>query len=193
MEFKDYYKMLGVEKTATEQDIKKAFRKLARKFHPDVSKEANAAARMADVNEANAVLSDPEKRAAYDELGRQPQARPGQDFRPPPNWDAGFEFTDGAGAGNDGEFSDFFSQMFGRAARGNRAQARSSPGGAMPPMRGDDHHAKIELELLDTYQGVDRTISLRGARVDETGHVVQDERQLSVKIPKGVREGQHIR
>jgi len=190
MEFKDYYKILGVEKAATEQDIKKAYRKLARKYHPDVSKEADAPARMAEVNEANAVLSDPEKRAAYDELGRQPHGRPGQDFRPPPNWDAGFEFTDGAGSEGDAEFSDFFAQMFGRAARGQRAQARSGP---MPPMRGDDHHAKIELELLDTYQGAERTISLRGAHLDDAGHVVHDERQLSVKIPKGVREGQHIR
>ncbi|RYF39594.1 MAG: J domain-containing protein [Comamonadaceae bacterium] len=193
MEFKDYYKILGVEKTATEPDIKKAFRKLARKYHPDVSKEADAPARMAEVNEANAVLSDPEKRAAYDELGRQPHARPGQDFRPPPNWDAGFEFSGGADGAGDAEFSDFFAQMFGRAARGQRAQGRSGAGGAMPQMRGDDHHAKIELDLLDSYQGVDRTISLRGAHVDAQGHVVNDERQLSVKIPKGVREGQHIR
>ncbi|MBI2770891.1 MAG: DnaJ domain-containing protein [Burkholderiales bacterium] len=193
MEFKDYYKILGLEKTATEQDVKKAFRKLARKYHPDVSKEADAAARMAELNEANAVLSDPEKRAAYDELGRQPQARAGQEFRPPPNWDAGFEFSDSAGRGGDGEFSDFFEQMFGRAARGHRAQARGAHSGAMPQVRGDDHHAKIELDLLDSYQGAERTIALRGARVDDEGHVVNEDRHLEVKIPRGVREGQHIR
>ncbi len=191
MEFKDYYKTLGVEKSATEQDVKKAFRKLARKYHPDVSKEADAAARMASINEANAVLSDPEKRAAYDELGTQTHARGGQDFRPPPNWDAGFEFTNGGRRGGDeGEFSDFFEQMFGRTARSQRAQPR---GGPPPSMPGDDHHAKIELDLLDAYHGAERTISLRGAHLDENGKVVNDERQLQVKIPTGVREGQHIR
>ena len=151
---------------------------------------------MAEVNEANAVLSDPEKRAAYDDLGSRTHARAGQDFRPPPNWDAGFEFSDAkGGAGGGGEFSDFFEQMFGRAARGHRAQARGGGGGggAMPQMRGDDHHAKIELDLLDAYQGAERTIALRGARLDDDGHVVNDERHLEVKIPKGVREGQHIR
>ena len=193
MEFKDYYKILGLAKTATGDDVKKAFRKLARKYHPDVSKEADASARMAELNEANAVLCDPEKRAAYDELGSQPQARAGQDFRPPPNWDAGFEFTDAAGGDGQGEFSDFFEQTFGRAARGHRAQARSGTAGRTAAMRGEDHHARIELDLLDTYQGAERTISLRSARLDDEGHLVNEERHLEVKIPKGVREGQHIR
>ena len=91
MEFKDYYQILGVPREATAEEVKKAFRKLARKYHPDVSKEADAEARMQELNEANAVLSDPEKRAAYDQLGRGYQ--PGQDFQPPPDWDAGFEFS----------------------------------------------------------------------------------------------------
>jgi len=191
MEFKDYYKVLGVDKTATEADIKRAFRKLARKFHPDVSKEPNAAARMAEVNEANAVLSDPEKRAAYDELGRQPYASAGHEFRPPPNWDAGFEFS--SRPGEDGEFSDFFEQLFGHAAR--QRSARSGAAGARQsvPIPGEDHHAKIELDLLDAYAGAQRTITLRSARLDDQGHVVHDERHLEVSIPKGVREGQHIR
>src|SRR5512137_2310104 len=117
MEFKDYYATLGVEKTATADDIKRAYRRLARKYHPDVSKEPNAAERMSAINEANTVLSDPEKRAAYDALGRRP---PGQDFRPPPDWDAGFEFSGGDHGIGEDEFSDFFANLFGRAARARR-------------------------------------------------------------------------
>jgi curved DNA-binding protein len=191
MEFKDYYKILGVQKTATADDIKKAFRKLARKYHPDVSKEANASARMIELNEANEVLSDPEKRAAYDNLGSETHMRGGQDFRPPPNWDAGFEFSDAMGGGAD--HSDFFEQLFGRAARGHRAQTRGGDFEAHPTQSGSDHHAKIELDLVDAYTGTERTISLRRARLDDEGRVVNEERSLEVKIPKGIREGQHIR
>jgi curved DNA-binding protein len=109
MEFKDYYKILGVEKTADDAEIKKAYRKLARKYHPDVSKESGAEARMKEINEAREVLSDAEKRAAYDSLGNRHRA--GQDFNPPPGWDAGFEFSgrgapDGSGRGPE-DFSDF--------------------------------------------------------------------------------------
>jgi curved DNA-binding protein len=207
MEFKDYYQTLGIDKSASADDVKKAFRKLARKYHPDVSKEPDAARRMSEVNEANAVLSDPEKRAAYDALGAQAAAqgmRGGGDFRPPPNWDAGFEFSD-AGGGFDGaaggDYSDFFEQLFGRAARaqhgrgapGGGGHGHADFGGARAGMRGGDHHAKIELDILDAYHGSERTISLRGAHLDAGGHVVQEERSLQVKIPKGVREGQLIR
>ena len=204
MEFKDYYKVLGVAKTASADEIKKSYRKLARKYHPDISKEANASQRMSELNEANAVLSDPEKRVAYDSLGRQ-APHGGGDFRPPPNWDSGFEFSGaGAGAGNGfgadaGEYSDFFEQLFGRAARAQHAsgahgrRAAGGFGGAPAAQRGEDHHAKIELDILDAYQGSERTINLRGAHLDDSGHVVQDERSLQVKIPKGVREGQLIR
>ncbi len=195
MEFKDYYKILGVAKTATADEIKKAYRKLARKYHPDVSKEPDAQARMAELNEAQAVLSDPEKRVAYDALGSQP---PGQrDFRPPPNWDAGFEFSDGAGGaggGRSGDYSDFFEQLFGRTRQGG-ASAGSARGHRREPQpeRGTDHHAKIELDLLDAFNGSERNISLRGARLDESGHMVTEDRTLNVKIPKGVIEGQQIR
>jgi curved DNA-binding protein len=184
LEFKDYYKTLGVAREATADEIKKAFRRLARKYHPDVSKEANAEARMKDVNEAYAVLSDPEKRAAYDQLGRDYQ--PGQDFRPPPNWDAGFEFSGREFGGAQGaDFSDFFSELFGRS----RADGR----GARFDARGEDRHAKILIDLEDAYQGASRVVTLRVPSVDEQGHVVMTDHSLNVRIPKGVQEGQVLR
>ena len=193
MEFRDYYQILGVGKTATTDEIKKAFRKLARKYHPDVSKESDAAARMSEINEANNVLSDAEKRAAYDALGSRHQA--GQDFRPPPDWNTGNEYS-GAGM-SDAEaqgFSEFFAQMFGDAGRGTAGHGgrRQSAGGTQQ-MRGEDHHAKVVIDLADAYHGATRAITLRAARLDESGHVVSDERTLNVNIPKGLKEGQHIR
>ena len=190
MQFKDYYQILGVDKAATADDIKKAYRKLARKYHPDVSKEGDAMKRMVELNEANAVLSDPEKRSAYDTLGLDPQARTAQDFRAPPNWDAGFEFSDTV---NDGtEHSDFFEQLFGRAARSHRAQGRSAEF-ASSSMRGNDHHAKIELDIEDAFLGTRRTLSLRSAQLDASGRLENVDHQLEVSIPKGVHEGQLIR
>ena len=184
MEFKDYYQVLGVEKTAPADEIKKAYRKLARKFHPDVSKEPDAEKRMKEVNEAYAVLSDPEKRAAYDQLGSRWQT--GQDFQPPPGWDAGFEFSgDGAHGAQAADFSDFFASLFGRAGRDR--------GAGDYQMRGGDHHAKILIDLPDAYHGATRTIALRAAKLDASGRVVTDERTLNVQVPKGVKEGQHIR
>lgn len=201
MEFKDYYRILGVDKNATADEVKKAFRKLARKYHPDVSKEPDAARHMAEVNEANAVLSDPERRAAYDALGAQATAqgaRAGGEFRPPPHWDAGFEFSDVGGAfdgAEAGHYSDFFEQLFGRAAHARHPHAaRGAQGaGSAPQRRGSDHHASIELDLLDAYHGGERTIALRGAHLDASGHVVPEQRSLQVRIPKGVHEGQLIR
>lgn len=188
MEFRDYYQTLGVARGASTDEVKKAYRKLARKYHPDVSKESDAEARMREVNEAYAVLSDPEKRAAYDELGNRYGA--GQEFQPPPDWGAGFEFS-GAGGGpgmRDEAFSDFFSSLFGRAGRG-----RGAGGTGAHRMRGSDHHARILVDLADVYGGSTRAITLRGARLDDAGRVVTEERVLDVRIPKGLAEGQQIR
>lgn len=186
MEFKDYYASLGVPRTATQDEIKNAYRKLARKYHPDVSKEPNAEARFKEMGEAYKVLKDPETRAAYDQVGSQWQG--GQEFRPPPNWDAGFEFS-GRDSGDSGEYSDFFEALFGRRA------GRAQPHAARQPMRarGQDHHAKVEIELTDAYHGAQRSIVLHMPALDGQGHVGTRERTLDIHIPKGVREGQHLR
>lgn len=188
MQYKDYYQTLGVPKDATAETLKKAFRKLARKYHPDVSKEADADARMREVNEAYAVLSDPEKRAAYDQLGRG--YAPGQDFRPPPDWDAGFEFSGQPyGAHETANFSDFFAELFGHmGGHAQRGRAHTAHGG-----RGEDRHAKVLLDIEDAFNGATRQISLRVPKMDTQGRVVLDTRTLNVKIPQGVHAGQIIR
>jgi curved DNA-binding protein len=187
MQFKDYYQTLGVVRDATAEDLKKAFRKLARKYHPDVSKEADAELRMREINEAYAVLSDPEKRAAYDQLGRGYQ--PGQDFRPPPDWDAGFEFSGrGFSSREAADFSDFFAELFGRMGG---AGARHAHAGFR--VQGEDHHAKVLLDLEDAFSGATRQITLRVPQMDTQGRVRLVTRTLNVKIPQGVRAGQVIR
>lgn len=184
MEFKDYYKILGVERTASDGEIKRAYRKLARKYHPDVSKEPDAAERMKEVNEAYEVLKDPEKRATYERLGSGFQA--GQEFHPPPGWDAGFEFR-GAPFGESfgADFSDFFTSLFGGGAGARRAGAFR--------VHGEDHHAKVLIDLEDAFRGASRTVTLRAPELDEHGQLVTHERTLQVQIPKSVREGQLIR
>ena len=185
MEFRDYYQTLGVAREAPADDVKKAYRKLARKYHPDVSKEPDAEKRMKEVNEAYEVLSDPEKRAAYDQLGKNYQ--PGQEFRPPPGWDAGFEFSEHGRSGAEAaEFSDFFAEIFGRMGRGPRR-------GGAAHAQGNDHHARILLDLEDAFSGATRQITLRAPKLDDQGRVTLKEHTLEVRIPKGIREGQVIR
>lgn len=187
MEYKDYYQVMGLARDATQDDIKRAYRKLARKYHPDVSKEADAEKRFKEVGEAHEVLKDPDKRAAYDRLG--PNYHAGQDFQPPPGWDAGFESA-GANRGQAQDFSDFFESLFGRA--GGARAGRGTRGGAFH-MQGEDRHARIQIDLEDAYTGATRMISLQMPQVDEQGHVTLKDRQLEFKIPRGVRAGQHIR
>lgn len=192
MQFRDYYEVLGVPRDATAGDLKKALRKLARKYHPDVSKEKDAEARMKDVNEAYAVLSDPEKRAAYDQLGKDYQ--PGQDFRPPPDWDAGFEFSGHGYAPDEAAgFSDFFEQIFGRAGMGGRGFGQAHARRGSVRAQGEDHHAKVVLDLEDAFTGVTRQISLRAPKMDAQGRVMLESRTLNVKIPMGIKAGQVIR
>lgn len=187
MKFRDYYEILGVERNATQDDIKRAYRKLARKYHPDVSKEPDAEARFKELGEANEVLRDPEKRAAYDRMGSNWRA--GQDFQPPPGWDAGFEFSGREGAAGESDYSDFFEALFGRRAGRGHASQR----GRTMHRQGQDRHAKVLIDLADTYRGGRRSIRLAVPEIDDAGHVVTRERELDVTIPRGIRAGQHLR
>ncbi|MBE0472273.1 MAG: DnaJ domain-containing protein [Methyloprofundus sp.] len=189
MEYKDYYKIMGIAKDAPQDEIKRAYRKLARKYHPDVSKEKNAEQRFKELGEAYEVLKDPEKRAAYDQLGANWQA--GQSgFQPPPDWDSGFEFHGGGFTGsgaNGADFSDFFSSLFGQRAAGFQGvrHAQQAPG--------DDSHAKVFIDLEDAYHGASRSFSLRSTALGKDGRPEIKTRTLNIKIPKGVKEGQNIR
>lgn len=196
MDYQDYYKVMGVERDATQDEIKRAYKKLARKYHPDVSKDLQAETRFKEVGEAYQVLKDPEKRASYDQLGANWQS--GQDFNPPPGWDAGFEYSGGGNAGGGhSDFSDFFESLFGQdfssaqAGYGQAGHAGRGHGGFNAG--GEDHHAKVLIDLEDAYKGATRSISLNVSEVDNSGHVVTKQRTLNVKIPKGVKQGQRIR
>lgn len=188
MEFKDYYQIMGVARDASQDEIRRVYRRQARKYHPDVSKAPDAEARFKALGEAYAVLKDLEKRAAYDQLGSDWKA--GQDFRPPPGWNSGFEFS-GAGAdgdagdgrGGNNDFSDFFESLYGRATAGR----------ARRTARGQDHHAKLLIDLEDAFRGATRSITLQRPEADAQGRVAMRAREIKVTIPRGVRSGQHIR
>jgi curved DNA-binding protein len=203
MEFRDYYKILGVERAATADQIKTAYRRLARKYHPDVSKEPNAEAQFKEVQEAYEVLRDPEKRAAYDQLGSEWKS--GQSFHPPPDWGSGFEFTGRPGGGGGGggggrryyagraggggnaseeDFSEFFSSLFG---------GRSPFGAAAGRAGGRDHHARVDITLEEAYRGATRMLELKRPEMKPDGSVELHSHTVRVSIPAGVTEGQLIR
>lgn len=185
MEFKDYYTIMGVKRNATQGEIKRAYRKLARKYHPDVSKEPDAEAHFKEIGEAYEVLKDPEKRAAYDQLGSSWKS--GQDFRPPPDWNQGFEFHGGGFTDADAsQFSDFFESLFGRGFGRSSGRTRFD-------VRGEDTYAKVLIDLEDAYHGATRTLTLHHTELGPDGRPHVKERTLNVRIPKGVRQGQHIR
>ncbi len=189
MKYNDYYKIMGLERTATQDEIKRAHRVLARKFHPDVSKEPNAEARFKEIGEAYEVLKNPEKRAAYDQLGAN--WKEGQDFRPPPDWNAGFE-TAGKGFSQreSAEYSDFFETLFRRGFDDIRpGQERRQAFNT----QGEDRHAQIQIDLEEAYHGGERRISLGMPEMDAQGRVTIKNHEVEFKIPKGVRAGQHIR
>ena len=197
MKFRDYYETLGVARSATEAEIKAAYRKLARKYHPDVNKEASAEDQFKELGEAYSVLKDTEKRAAYDRMGAN--WKNGQDFTPPPNWNEGFEYSNdnysdghpGFGGGHQGNQSEFFESLFGqgRYRQGGRG---GNPSQGID-FKGQDHHAKISIDLVDAYNGAKRTITLHMPTQDASGHVSTQERKLDVSIPKGIKAGQNLR
>ena len=192
MEFKDYYAVMSVDKSATPDDIKRAHRKLARKYHPDVSKEKDAEARFKELAEAYDVLKDPEKRAAYDRLGANYKA--GQEFQPP-DW-AGSQSERGGYAqsfqdGNGHDHSAFFDSLFRDMGREQGAGQQRSHEAF--DMHGQDQHAKIQIDIEDSYLGATRTLQLRVQTEDSDGRPRLDNRTIEFAIPKGIRAGQHIR
>lgn len=181
MQYKDYYKILGVKRDASEDEIKKAYRKLARKFHPDVSKEKNAEEKIKEVNEANEVLGNAEKRGAYDNLGPY---QPGQDFRPPPGWQGG---QAGQQDFSNMDFGDLFSQMFGGAQGQRRGAGRGFA------QAGQDFEVAFEITLEEAYQGAQKSLQLEVPEPSPQGFMVRVPRTIKVRIPKGATEGQRLR
>jgi curved DNA-binding protein len=190
MDFKDYYAVLGVSESATPEEIKKAYRKLARKYHPDVSKEADASDRFKDVGEAYEVLKDPEKRAEYDQL-RKYGTRDDGSFQPPPGWQSASGFGGGGYTEADArQFIDFFEEIFGGGRRGGFG------GGGFRQsmrMRGEDVHARLALFLEEAFNGCEKQVSFTVHEPDDQGRLIPRQKTLKVKIPAGMREGQHIR
>jgi curved DNA-binding protein len=180
MKYKDYYATLGVERTATAEQIKTAYRKLARKFHPDVSKEKGAEDKFKEVAEAYETLKDAEKRAAYDRLGRH---APGDEFRPPP--DSQQSFGDTQFSFDDVDLADLFANITGQRAGGRRASATPRPG--------HDFEAAVRLSFEQAYRGTEIELDMALPEPDEQGFVRRVARKIKVRVPKGVTDGQKLR
>jgi curved DNA-binding protein len=184
VKYKDYYEILGVPRTASADDIRKAYRKLARKYHPDVSKEKNAEEKFKEVGEAYETLKDKEKRAAYDQLG---QHRPGQEFRPPPGWETQFG---GSGFEDVIDLSDLFAQ-FGGGAGARRGRARG--GGRGFQMPGQDYEVTAHVSLEDAARGTELAVDLSAPEPGPDGTLRRVPKTIRVRVPKGATDGQRLR
>jgi curved DNA-binding protein len=181
MKYKDYYAALGVERDASADDIKKAYRKLARKYHPDVSKEANAEEKFKDMAEAYDTLKDPEKRAAYDQLGRHSS---GQEFQPPPGW--GPQFGQGPSGFEDIDLGDLFAGLTGRGRRGAGARPNM-------PLPGSDYETALAVSFDQAFHGGEIELDLQVVEHDENGFARRVPKTVKVRIPPGVTDGQKLR
>ena len=202
VKFRDYYEVLGVSRTATQEDIQRAYRKLARKYHPDVNKAADAEEKFKQLNEAHEVLKNPDNRSKYDQLGEHWQS--GQDFRPPPGWES--QFGGGAGGqgahgysefqwGGGGEgFSDFFETLFGGGRQSRQAGGAAGARGArMRRQAGEDQEASVTISLEDAYRGATKSITLTTRVMSPQGMTSVQEKNYDVKIPAGILSGQKVR
>lgn len=202
VKFQDYYKTLGVSRNASQTDINKAYRQLARKYHPDVNKNPDAEEKFKQIGEAYAVLKDPDTRKKYDALGANWKA--GQDFSPPPGWEGThFEFRTGPGGaqgfdfgvGEAGGFSDFFKSIFGGFGGGGgfRGAGRSAAQASNFASKGQDHEAEITITLDDAYRGTKKKIAFEATETDPRGFLQRSMKNYEVKIPAGIRDGGRIR
>jgi curved DNA-binding protein len=181
MKYKDYYRVMGVDRKASADEIKNAYRKLARKYHPDVSKEPGAEEKFKELGEAYETLKDAEKRAAYDQLGSH---KPGQEFRPPPGWEQ--QFGDGRFSFGDIDLGDLFAGMTG-------GMHRARPGGGKIRMPGQDHEVTAHITLEDAYRGTEVDLELTVPEYDEGGFPRRVRRAFKARIPKGATDGQRLR
>lgn len=191
MEYKDYYKILGVSRQASSDEIKRAYRRLARKYHPDVSGEADAEKRFKEVAEAYEVLRDPDKRQTYDQLGSG--WRSGQDFRPPPGWQG-----ERRGFASSGDFSDFFESLFGGSTFGGGSPFESifGGGGRRPSnfaTAGADRTGQLSVTLEESYHGATKHVTIDTSEPDSRGRLRRGQREIRVRVPPGVTTGQRIR
>jgi curved DNA-binding protein len=200
VKFRDYYEVLNVPRSATQEDVQRAYRKLARKYHPDVSKEAGAEDKFKELNEAYEVLKDPEKRKKYDELGAN--WKTGQEFRPPPGWESQFAYGAGGGPGQTefhfggaGDFSDFFEMLFG--GHGFRQASGGRPGGMRgKPVwreRGMDQEAILRITLEEAFHGAAKAFTLQTQTVTPDGQISSADKSYEVRIPAGILPGQKVR